>query len=466
MASLMPLQRSIHGRYMNRFLFTIFIWMVLPVVVIAQETHTFQFAESTEAFRNPMKGWVVWAENHVTQPQPTTLFFSYRSWRELEPDEGEWDFESWEEDVWQHWVDQGMKGILRVYVDYPGRESGMPQWLADQGVELTEYGQYGGGFTPDYTNPLFVEKAEALIQKLGERYNNDPRVAFVDVGILGHWGEWHTYPTSHLFARRNVQQRVVEAYVKHMPDKKKMLRYPEPWTALMPVGYRDDCFYSDTDGEEDWQFFRRIESANADDVWMTQPYGGEFCGGGQGAINDTTSAPDECIRLLKVGHFSHIGPAGGTMRAVDDAHQANIDTMLKTMGYRFVLRQAEVVKQASAGSEITVALYLENVGSAPFYYPWKMNAVWLNYDNNELSRTILDVDITKWLPGSHEVEITIPTPALTENQDATLAIEIPDPSGQGPSIQFANTGTHINRMFVLGTVSLQIETGANDWRLK
>lgn len=442
------------------------IILIVSLLAQSQETQTIHFTESVAPLRNPLKGWVVWGEDHDQPPQPSTLFFSYRSWRELEPQEGVWDFESWETDIWQYWIDQGMKGILRVYVDYPGRQSGMPQWLVDQGIRLTEYPQYNGGFSPDYTNPLFIEKAEILIQKLGERYNNDPRVAFVDVGILGHWGEWHTYPTSHLFARRNVQQRVVEAYQKYMPEKKTMLRYPEPWTALLSVGYRDDCFYSDTDGEEDWQFFRRIESANATEVWKTQPYSGEFCGGGSGAISDTLEDPEKCIRLLREGHFSHLGPAGGTMRARDDAHQATIDTMLKTMGYRYVLRQAQMVNQASAGESITVQLRIENTGSAPFYYPWKMEAVWLDESGLERSRTALDTDIRTLLPGIHDLKFEITVPSIHANQNMQLAVEIPDPSGLGPSIQFANEGKHIERRFVVAAVKVQVNAEARDWKLK
>ncbi len=452
------------------FEYKVFFILLLSSVLLcssssdSSELKEIEYQENHEVIANPLKGWVVWGENTSTLPQPATLFFTYRSWRSLEPEEGQFDFDSWEYEIWEHWTSQGMKAIFRVYIDYPGRPTGTPQWLIDADVFMTRYEEYGGGLSPDYKNPLFLEKVKLLIQKLGERYDNDPRVAFLDVGILGHWGEWHTYPHEELFAPVRVQREVVDSFTGAFNNKKMMLRYPNYWTAQEPVGYRDDCFYDDTEGPEDWYFFSRFKSAKAESIWETQPIGGEFCGGGQGAITKTLADPVKCIRLIRQGHFSHLGPAGGAMQASDDAHQNNIDAMHRALGYRFVLRNARFPGNLANGNTNKLYLTIENVGSAPFYYHWPLQITWLNSNNQIVSTQKTDIDIRQWLPGAHEITIDLIIPEIDKSADLKLAIEIPDPSGQGPSIKLANTGEFHDRIFVLGAVSITKEMSFNYWR--
>ncbi len=443
-----------------------FVACIMLVVSVGSPAHakTVLYTEREAPLPNPLKGWVIWGEDHIDPPQPVTLFFSYRSWRQLEPEEGQYDFESWEQEVWQHWVDRGMKVIFRVYLDYPGRPVSVPQWLVDQGVELTEYEEYGGGWSPDYGNPLLLEKIKKLISALGERYDNDPRVGFLDVGILGHWGEWHTYPSENLFASASVQREVMNTFLQEFKNKKMMLRYPTLWTAKQPFGYRDDCFLTDTEGPEGWYFFSRIRSARAEDAWKTQPFGGEFCGGGAGAIEGTVEQPDECLRLIREGHFSHLGPAGGAIVAQNKEHQTTIDSMLRLMGYRFVLRQAELPEKVAAGENCQVILTVENTGVAPFYYPWPLAVIWLTGENEIEKIQTTEIDIRTWLPGIHEVMMTVGAPNPSTRSVYKVALRIPDPGGNGPAVRFANRGEEHEEAFILGSVTVEPTSSCLHWQ--
>ena len=45
--------------------------------------------------------------------------------------------------------------IISFFMDYPGRESAVPEWLAQQ-IGCNNYTDYGGGCSPDcilYANP-------------------------------------------------------------------------------------------------------------------------------------------------------------------------------------------------------------------------------------------------------------------------------------------------------------------------
>lgn len=48
-------------------------------------------------------------------------------------------------------------------------------------------------FVPDWNDPTFLQRVARLLSALGQRYDGDPRISWVDIGIYGTWGEWHTW---------------------------------------------------------------------------------------------------------------------------------------------------------------------------------------------------------------------------------------------------------------------------------
>jgi hypothetical protein len=80
--------------------------------------------------------------------------------------------------------------IVRFYIDYPGAASGMPTFLVDGGLAFDNYTEFGGGRSPDYASDSLVSALERFIAALGERYDGDPRIFCIQIGLLGFWGEW------------------------------------------------------------------------------------------------------------------------------------------------------------------------------------------------------------------------------------------------------------------------------------
>ena len=44
----------------------------------------------------------------------------------------------------------------------------------------------------DYSSDQFKRRALRLIQRLGTVWDNDPRVAYIELGLIGRWGEQHS----------------------------------------------------------------------------------------------------------------------------------------------------------------------------------------------------------------------------------------------------------------------------------
>ena len=114
-------------------------------------------------------------------------------------------------------------------------------------MRLTPYTDYGGGKSPDYNDPRVVVALEKLIAALGKRYDEHPRVPYIQLGLLGFWGEWHTYPRNELFASAETQRRVIDAYHKAFSHKSLMARTPGDYAGQQGwLGFHDDLFPEDT----------------------------------------------------------------------------------------------------------------------------------------------------------------------------------------------------------------------------
>lgn len=89
---------------------------------------------------------------------------------------------------------RGKHAVVRFLLDSPGAgRSYVPQFLVDGGLAMTPYDTYGGGLSPDYRDGALLQALQDFVRAFGARYDGDVRLGFVQVGLLGFWGEWHTY---------------------------------------------------------------------------------------------------------------------------------------------------------------------------------------------------------------------------------------------------------------------------------
>ena len=91
---------------------------------------------------------------------------------------------------------RGHQAVLRFYVDYPGRPSGMPAYLlSSHEVPTHEYTVNGNApgqsLAPDYNDPEMMSMLTGFISALGQQYDGDPRLAFI---TLVEWGGPRTVP--------------------------------------------------------------------------------------------------------------------------------------------------------------------------------------------------------------------------------------------------------------------------------
>lgn len=400
--------------------------------------------EIDDVLPNPFKGFVPWigTGNPVYQNKLQMATFG---WRDLEPEKGNYKWSVLEKN-WGNVTTTGKRVGFRVAAEIPGSgQNDTPQWLIDQGLAMRPYSIDGmDGYAPDWDDSLFLSAHRDFIMALGARYDQDPRVAWMDIGSYGFWGEWHVYLNESLAASQASKLAILEAYFDAFPTKHKVIAFDDDFATRYVTdhggGIRNDCL--GTAESNDWylESLNSIDPTLNDRVWKTAIITGEFCGSTAGAVTGTTDEFDLNYAFIQQTHWSFIGPAGGALLPVNDQHRKNLDQLQKKLGYRFVLRSVGHSIPVEKGSDLTMTIQVENKGVAPFYYDWPLAVYLTTTDEQTVLQKDLGIDIKKWLPGVHTDTAVFGLPADLASGTYNVKLAILDPDTGLPGVMFANTG--------------------------
>jgi len=401
--------------------------------------------EIDDVLANPFKGFCPWigSSNPIYN---TKLQVATFSWKDIESIQGVYNWAHLERN-WGNVSLTGRRVGFRISAATPGAAGhiDIPQWLVDQGVKMRAYeidNVYG--LAPDWDNPNFLQAHHEFIMALGNRYDTDSRVAWIDIGSYGFWGEWHVWLNDSLAATQATKQAILEAYFTAFPTKAKVIAFDDDFATNYVVehggGIRNDCL--GTKASNDWylESLNRIDPTLNDRVWKSAIITGEFCGSGQGAIEGTTERFNLNYDFIKKTHWSWIGSAGGAIQPQNEEHRKNLDQLHKTLGYRFVIREVSHEKSISAGNALAITIKVENKGIAPFYFDWPVVCYLIDSQGQVLLQETLDIDIKKWLPGMNENSEQINISGDIQSGTFDIKLAVHDPEKDEPGVLFANKG--------------------------
>ncbi len=479
--------------------------------------------EYEPAFRNTMKGWREFFHPGVSKirdiyPYPYgTLNKEYMQWNMMEnhPSDGVDKVIEYSNHRWKGVEDINMKIIPRAYIvwvepwhggkdkdpsnpdDLNGQhwpEGIPPQTSPYKNVpgEWTCYLEEADSLTPitgGYFDPAFPERVTAFVEKLGQAWDNDPRVAYVEMGIIGEWGEHHdpdisTYwpphdEPEHVHNRtwiEGIEKTLGDAFTKAFKNKKVMVRYAYEFKDY-DFGIYWDSWSIDEEIDRGYN-----EMLALGDRWKTQVIGGEITWGWgslklKGLKGLEGCLADEETRILVIEqvrnlHCNHLG--GVTWADFNNEefleHLAEVQ---KAMGYRYVLDKASYPARINNGKDLKIDFSLVNTGSSPFYYSWPVEVSLIDPQSHEKvwGGILNDVDIASWMPGEnwsveeerylqapekYEVKGSLPLEGVQSGK-YILALSILDPAGNLPSVRFANTNYIEGGYTVIGYIGVDCD---------
>ena len=370
---------------------------------------------------------------------------------------------------WRDFEKHNIKAIPRVYLAWPRQKEHWPEDM-----------------TPgDFTSDQFKERVIAFIKKLGQAWDNDLRVAYVEMGIIGEWGEMEFPDTID-----EIKEAMAEQFNASFQNKLIMIRWPNTYNDhIYNFGYYWDSF-----AHHD-QEYCGFHINNTAPKWKTAVIGGETAYNWGSVQIQPGKTPDESLkdpvhrdyiihRIRKL-HANHLGWIS-EYNQNDESVRAGADLMQKALGYRFVISEVTYSKRIDTDTDthLMVSFKVKNTGSSPIYYNWPVEVSLLDPETKQVvwKKRCTDVDIRNWMPGDKwddaADKYTIPAETYTINQTFIvsdipsgvyiLALAILDPAGNRPGARFAiknyyNGGRHpIGKIGLNRTIDSFSITGFDD----
>ncbi len=407
---------------------------------------------------NPERGPQYYGSEAPPPSWPLSDYYWRGCWKTLEPTQGNYDFSQLESVFNNAKAHNGLGGFRVMTLDISdGPGNCVPDYLKammPKGFILD--GKY---YVPDWNDPNYLTRFQALFQALSAKYANDPRLGWLDMSGYGCWSEWHTYCASNgnisypaatgaVDATQATLKAIIDAQTQDFPNKQFVSltantfasSYAWSLQRLYPIGLRRDCL--------------GVENLGTNSLWQKAPVYFEFCGGPnfQKALSDVYG-----------GHASMIGDGAGNINAFNSynsSDQALIKQIYQVSGYRFVLDNLTLPSTITAGGGFTVTSKWSNVNVAPTYIPWNV-MVQLRNNATIVWQGKSSLDLRKLLPTTNnsvdtplQVTDSFNLPSSVPNGTYTVTVQIVDPNTYYHPLNLAIQGKQSDGSYLLGSITV------------
>lgn len=403
----------------------------------------------TQTNAAPLKGL------QIDYEKDNTFTWRYLSLRNVMTGPNEFDWSSFETSL-ERTSAKGSHQIIRPVLDLYSSQHQLPLYLTNHPgatylIENSQtfFGYPKGGIVPVYSNANMRAAITNFITAFAAKYDGDPRIGFIEVGLLGTWGEWWNINMSRwpqTLVPPELAREVLDLYQSQFKQTKILARWPDKEFGHYSFGYHDDWFAS-------WKrpdtFYKRLTNSGPTAVsrWETEPVGArlhpEFCDYDRGPLytKEEISA-ERFVQLIQRQHVSWIRlPYPDSLKIIQQlrppyyAALTNLIIAAQKTGYELYCPRTD---WHMSGKSLNLSVTLTNTGVAPFYYPWKMELGLVQ--RGKLQKTwSTSWDIRRVIPGEGSVkyDITIDDFPLPP-KDGKLALRIVNPLPNGFPLRFAN----------------------------
>jgi hypothetical protein len=406
---------------------------------------------------NPLKGLVPY-ESDVRSLFPHSMEFNYLPYSAIVKGYDQFDWQPLEK-ILDSIASRGHQTVFRIYLEYPDKKGVIPEFLLKDGLKVHKYLNTNTQpqppsqvETPDYQDKNLRRSLKSFIAALGKKYDGDSRIGFITAGLLGTWGEWHTYPRTELFASKVVQTEVMDAYTAAFKITPILLRYPigdedikKAANHQRKFGYHDDSFawFTLNTGKKDDDWFYmpslKIAGAEAETKWQIAPIGGEIRPEAWGEVFDEQPQHQEIQNFRKCvdeTHATWLMDSGMFKPNQQPERIVRAKSEVQRMGYEFYVPTANI--SAVKDGKLSVSVELINRGLAPFYYNWPIQ--FGSISGRKVNKTFPGKGkLTGLLPGdsARKWDEMLDLKGL-KSGNYQLAVQVPNPLPNGNPMRFAN----------------------------
>lgn len=408
---------------------------------------------------NPQPGDVI--ANYI---DTTSLLYAGITWKQLEPTKGVYDWEAIESAIRLDFAQaHNMKYVLRFIMDFPSAtaHSDLPDWLmteiSNDGVNYDN--SNGKGFSPNYNNSILKGYHKARLQAIKDRLGHI--INRIELGSVGHWGEWHTYGTT----TGNPNLTSVNQYIQDYQDvfggsHFLTIRRPVNKAKEHGMGIYYDMFGSYDHMYSSWGLLTGINNGYTDDFGIVNesypafnhnnPTGGELCPWiyemGPEFDFSTRVEPRHYPLLVQTmqaleGSQLALHP-NYDLRYIDGTvNTENLNDFKRKIGYRIFPSQ---FSHTVNGKMIDISITMQNNGWGRVLKNYPVFLCFLDANNEVVQRRALNINLKGLLPSSSQ---TYTVENITYPTCEKLAIQV-------EGVMMPITTTTVDDIYVMENVSL------------
>lgn len=415
-----------------------------------------EFSYTTAPAENPLKGFLPYRDSgqdsfyeevqgkdmSTNYSQfPYSMEWFYMPLKDVMVDYDKYDWTIFENNL-NDIASRGNHAVFRFYLDYPAKPSGVPEFLIKDGLKLKEYTQFGGGYCPDYSDPKLFTALKNFITELGKKYDGDPRIGFITTGLIGFWGEWHTFGNEDWMPNKENQNIVIHAFDDAFNITKILIRYPMADSPSLNMGYHDDSFSYETlaSGGES-AFLGRLEKNKLQDKWKTEPIGGEMRPEIQLSMwnYNPPRGKEYYYECVENSHASWLLNQGVFQKPLTGVKWGWAVEGSRRLGYELFVTKAWLDYKNKAGNPIRFYAEIKNTGIAPFYYDWTVQLAAKDLNNKIIAIWNTPWKVSKIIPGEEPIlfDYIIEKPDLPVGK-YLMGLRIENPLKNGKKLMFAD----------------------------
>ncbi len=340
---------------------------------------------------NPGKGWVQYYGGSPNTNAYIAVGYDRVCWADIETSEGVYNWKPIDDFI-RVFHSKGKKasfGVMNVSTGI-GKQYVTPKWVFNAGAQPLAVpdssSPTGHQIIPkSWTDPVFLQKMHDFITALGQRYNGNPAIAFIDIRDYGNWGEGHTGqlqdPSVILTPPESLKNNYLLPYIGAFPKTRLIVPWGSSyysdiyaWAVSHGAGLRRDGILSkwSASGAEMIPAYGHspaiYEYCNSYDVTKANGYWKPLSLSASLTASSAPNAPPESLPLT---HYIEGGKPSYLQwdDQIFQDHRLYCNWLGNHIGYHFVLQQAALPTQMISGQPATVHWTWLNDGVAPPYQP-------------------------------------------------------------------------------------------------
>ena len=306
---------------------------------------------------------------------------------------------------------------------------------------------------------------------------NKDVIAFVQAGLIGAWGEWHS--SSNGLATVENERKVLDKLLSVLPteimvqvrtpgQKQQIFNTTVPVSSAMAysseklarVGHHNDCFMANAD---DYGTYSNVQ---ADKEYISKeglfvPTGGETCPPDPPSSTPTCPEATSTMKLLRWTYLNL-----DWYKPVIDSWKAAgcFEELQRNLGYRLALETASFPDQVAANQDVTINIKITNKGYAPLYNHKITTLVLKNKTSGEIHEIDLPADLRECKPlAEFKIEKTVKTTGVAKGT-YDLYLKVSDNSTNLKnrseySVRLANTNVWVEENGGMNNLKHQLKIG-------